>query len=440
MKGECRKIRLNAKMYIDSVIKRFVESYDKLPKGYLESYDSWDKDDARRQAVNKCLNIASEILKFSSFPVDEVRYNGMLNSVEFSLPKDEHHVKYRLPYMGLKEALGEDGLFEELLPRVVEEYAHAEEMREVAKEEKAQTEAEKVKNTAKFNDGDFSGLIRLANTLQDEKNEMKSELERLKSEKSSAAQTSNSKEVQRLKAEIEELKAENDSLEKENEEKDEVISRLEKDVRTKNDEILGYKTEVSEVDKASTVVDSETYAAVLDLAYRERKYGVMNNNAFNRDVKEFDLKSSTFARVSICELKKINAKYGYKSGDNIIKNTAELLAENFGSTNVYRIYGDQFIIVGEETTDAKMYGILDVVRKHLEKDKTRIIFTAVQGRNFKSMKDIVSKMEEELKEIKDADHKFAEQQREPLEEKQAEEEAGMEDVDISSMIAASLLQ
>ena len=44
-------------------------------------------------------------------------------------------------------------------------------------------------------------------------------------------------------------------------------------------------------------------------------------------------------------LKKVNDNFGHMAGDNLIRNAAEMLEEKFGRDELYRVGGDEFIVI-----------------------------------------------------------------------------------------------
>lgn len=72
------------------------------------------------------------------------------------------------------------------------------------------------------------------------------------------------------------------------------------------------------------------------------------DEAFERiiDSRIYDKRSFTFALVDINNLKMTNDKYGYLAGDELIKDVAKNLKDQFeDQATVYRIGGDEFAIL-----------------------------------------------------------------------------------------------
>lgn len=76
--------------------------------------------------------------------------------------------------------------------------------------------------------------------------------------------------------------------------------------------------------------------------------GVMNRYSFVQNteaLRQTALNSAGVLSVDINGLKYINRDYGDAYGDELIKKTADILTKEFGSTNVYRYSGDEFMAV-----------------------------------------------------------------------------------------------
>ena len=82
--------------------------------------------------------------------------------------------------------------------------------------------------------------------------------------------------------------------------------------------------------------------------------GVLNRNAMNNRISEF-VDNNTFKNqsigivfVDINGLKATNDTKGHKAGDEMIKNVANKLKETFGNQEIYRVGGDEFLIVAPD--------------------------------------------------------------------------------------------
>ena len=90
------------------------------------------------------------------------------------------------------------------------------------------------------------------------------------------------------------------------------------------------------------------------VAYRDPLTGVKSKNAFAEAEQSFDLriegKETMEFAVIVCDvngLKHINDTYGHKAGDDYIKASCDLICEYFKHSPVFRIGGDEFVVILE---------------------------------------------------------------------------------------------
>lgn len=81
------------------------------------------------------------------------------------------------------------------------------------------------------------------------------------------------------------------------------------------------------------------------LAFIDGSTQVYNRMAFNRDVKKIDLKDLYITALDLNNLKYYNDNYGHNVGDELIQAAVEVLKEVYGESSVYRVGGDEFIIL-----------------------------------------------------------------------------------------------
>ena len=84
------------------------------------------------------------------------------------------------------------------------------------------------------------------------------------------------------------------------------------------------------------------------LSYHDEMTGLLNRNSFveyteGLDVKE--LESAGAVSVDINSLKKFNLEFGHDYGDEVVRRVAELLEEYFKGDHVFRLTGDEYLIL-----------------------------------------------------------------------------------------------
>lgn len=82
-----------------------------------------------------------------------------------------------------------------------------------------------------------------------------------------------------------------------------------------------------------------------ELAKRDSLTGLYNRHALTMDVKDIYDKGLTLIMFDIDDFKNVNDTYGHEVGDELIKEFAHALKENFPDDKVYRYGGDEFLIL-----------------------------------------------------------------------------------------------
>lgn len=92
-------------------------------------------------------------------------------------------------------------------------------------------------------------------------------------------------------------------------------------------------------------------ARIRELAYIDSLTGVKNTTAYNEEVQSIEIAMETeqeeFGLVvfDVNDLKKINDSMGHKAGDTLLKNACHLICRTFKHSPVYRIGGDEFVVI-----------------------------------------------------------------------------------------------
>lgn len=96
----------------------------------------------------------------------------------------------------------------------------------------------------------------------------------------------------------------------------------------------------------------ENHEILLNLSYFDTLTGARSRNAYNQFIEE--CKKSKLSKVGIAfadvnGLKNINDTLGHLQGDHMIQSFAQLLIKRFGADNVFRISGDEFVVIVSDT-------------------------------------------------------------------------------------------
>lgn len=128
------------------------------------------------------------------------------------------------------------------------------------------------------------------------------------------------------------------------------------EIRT-NDEIENLyaaflKTTSDSMNYFENLKRSKIQLAVMDeLAHKDAMTGIKNKTAYNKDTArlEADIAAGNanfaIAMIDVNYLKKINDTFGHERGNEYLINAAKLACKIFGTDNVYRVGGDEFVAV-----------------------------------------------------------------------------------------------
>ncbi|MBR0261415.1 MAG: GGDEF domain-containing protein [Selenomonadaceae bacterium] len=103
------------------------------------------------------------------------------------------------------------------------------------------------------------------------------------------------------------------------------------------------------------VADMRVKVFVMDeIAHKDALTGVKNKTAYTEDIAELNKKILTgdakfcIVMVDVNYLKRVNDTYGHELGNTYLKNACRLTCAVFGTENVYRIGGDEFVVILED--------------------------------------------------------------------------------------------
>ena len=110
------------------------------------------------------------------------------------------------------------------------------------------------------------------------------------------------------------------------------------------------------------------------LARLDELTGIKNKNAFKEIIKEIDNminSDDTEAEfgVIMCDindLKRINDTRGHSFGDEVIQNASRIICEKFGESSVYRVGGDEFVVILSGDDYENRIHLLDELKKESE--------------------------------------------------------------------------
>ncbi|MBQ3515482.1 MAG: EAL domain-containing protein [Lachnospiraceae bacterium] len=108
------------------------------------------------------------------------------------------------------------------------------------------------------------------------------------------------------------------------------------------------------------------------MSYHDALTGVYNRNCYKKDLEIF---SSAFKNsigivyADINGLKKVNDELGHNAGDELIKNVASILRSCFESHKIYRVGGDEFVIVCQDISKVDFLSCIEKVQNQVAEHK-----------------------------------------------------------------------
>jgi diguanylate cyclase (GGDEF)-like protein len=82
--------------------------------------------------------------------------------------------------------------------------------------------------------------------------------------------------------------------------------------------------------------------------------------------------------IDIDYFKKINDQFGHEVGDAVLVDTAALLKEKTPNSHIYRIGGEEFLIILQDCTTAQAYNFAESMRKQMEETVFNISSHSIQ--------------------------------------------------------------
>lgn len=145
------------------------------------------------------------------------------------------------------------------------------------------------------------------------------------------------------------------------------MKQMERDIKDYYDNLMTTRS-----DLASAKESAETYRleAIIDPLT-----GIRNKRAYDLKIAEIenDRREYAIAMVDLNDLKLINDKYGHEKGDVAIQTLSKLICDIFKHSSVFRIGGDEFVVIMLNDDFESMKSVIghfrDEVRR-IQKDKS----------------------------------------------------------------------
>ncbi len=172
-----------------------------------------------------------------------------------------------------------------------------------------------------------------------------------------------------------------------------------------------------------TVMESMTIALenlilkdkLMNLSKRDQLTKLYNRTYLEKYIETLESKKYSIAMIDIDFFKKINDTYGHKVGDDVLKYIASVLNKLSSTGEVFRIGGEEFLIISHETK-LNLFKLVEDVRKEIEQkdiiekgmeNKARIIKITISSGITDSedgitFEDVQNRADQELYKVKGA--------------------------------------
>lgn len=137
--------------------------------------------------------------------------------------------------------------------------------------------------------------------------------------------------------------------------------------------------------------------------------GVYNRNAMNNRISDDDSGRKVIAKpfgvffIDVNGLKTINDTRGHEAGDNLLKDVASTLKELKGrNVEVYRVGGDEFLIIATKTNPAEFQKMEDILRKNSERpNRAHYAVGACHSEEAEDIRKAMQKADARMYEVKE---------------------------------------
>lgn len=145
-----------------------------------------------------------------------------------------------------------------------------------------------------------------------------------------------------------------------------------------------------------TMQRNESEEALYELSQVDKLTSFYNRNRFIQDVSEFESRNASVGIVylDINGLKEINDSFGHDAGDSLIKECANIMRSRDTSKNLYRIGGDEFVIIYLEITEESFYDTVQVLKNDFENSEYQIAIGCKWTADSAHIQDIIKNADE----------------------------------------------
>lgn len=102
-------------------------------------------------------------------------------------------------------------------------------------------------------------------------------------------------------------------------------------------------------------------------SYVDSLTGLLNRRAFDREIEE--AAGDSIVRIAFCDLnglKEVNDEKGHQAGDSYLISFSEMLTRHFSHDCVFRISGDEFVVVARGTGDEEFGSRIEGLKRDID--------------------------------------------------------------------------
>lgn len=141
------------------------------------------------------------------------------------------------------------------------------------------------------------------------------------------------------------------------------------------------------------------YKIVKKLSNEDQNTGLLNRNAYEMLItetqnKQYDKVICIF--IDVNGLHDINNKYGHKMGDQLLKKVASTLLDEFLFNEVYRIGGDEFVVISENKDLDSIKNKMHAIAKKLEQKNYSISYGIAYKENEIGLSHILHEADDKM--------------------------------------------
>ena len=141
---------------------------------------------------------------------------------------------------------------------------------------------------------------------------------------------------------------------------------------------------------------NENEKMLFELSQIDKLTSFYNRNRFIEDVSEFKMHQDSVGVVylDINGLKEINDTFGHDAGDDLIKECASIMKSRGSSNHLYRIGGDEFVIIYLDIAKERFYDSVQLLKNDFQDSKCQIAIGCKWNKNCSDMDDIIKEADE----------------------------------------------